>query len=403
MRSPGTSLTGSTRRGPRASALTLAIAIGAFTLGVLLMSPRPVSAAAPSVAGGTLTACNGEENAGGTGVRCTITVTNYVTDLGALAAAPVSTWTVERCTGAAGLIAPPATGGTCTTTTLSIVGQPITTVQQCNGSGSGGGGGVWCAVTIANHFTTAPAGAFTPATVFECVSVPLTPGLVCDPTAGNNTAASVPAATVGQCNGSGNGGGLVPAVPAGSAHCAVGAGSTTTVTLAVHVDQCNGSANGGGEFLKCTATVTNDVVAPPPPPPPPPAEEGPVEVVVPVIPPPAAAPPVIIPVPVAPGVVPATPPQAIVLPPVVVPPGVPRIVLPPVVVPPGVVQVIIPVVLPPGTVPVIITQLIPPITPPKTGNAGFAGAGSDSTPQMWLLASGTVGLVLAVRRFVSRR
>lgn len=388
------SLMGS-RRGSRAAALTLALAIGVFALGVLIMGPRPVSAAAPSVAAGTLTACNGEENAGGTGVRCTITVTNYVTNSGALAAEFASTWTVTRCTGAAGVIAPPAAGGTCATTTLPITGQPITTVQQCNGSGSGGGGGVWCIVTIANHFTTAPGNGFTPATVYECVSVPLTPGLVCDPTAGNNTAASVPAATVGQCNGSGNGGGLVPAVPAGSAHCAMGAGSTTTATLPVHVDQCNGSANGGGAFLKCTATVTNDVIAPPP------AEE--IEVVVPVIPPPAAVPPVVVLVPVAPGVVPATPPQAIVLPPLVVPPGVPRVVLPPIVVPPGVVQVIVPVVLPPKTVPLIITQLIPPIVPPKTGNAGLAGAGSDSTPQMWLLGSATVGLLLAARRLRSRR
>ncbi|MGI8925167.1 MAG: hypothetical protein ACR2HN_00805 [Tepidiformaceae bacterium] len=249
----------------RTAGIAAVLAVVVFAIGLLTLTSGPASAAPASVAGSTLTACNDEQNGGGTGVRCTVTVTNYLTDAGALAAAPVSTWTVTRCTGAAGELSPALLpGASCTTTTAPIVGQPITTVQQCNGSGNGGNGGVWCTATIANHFTTAPAGAFTPATVYQCVSVPLTPGLVCDPPAANNTAASVTAATIGQCNGSGNGGGLVPAAPLLSPHCAVGSASTTTLALPVHVDQCNGSANGGGAFLKCTATVTNDVVVPTP-------------------------------------------------------------------------------------------------------------------------------------------
>src|SRR5690606_32940375 len=124
---------------------------------VIMVTPAPALAAPPLVAGSTLTACNGE-NAPGTGVRCTVTVTNYVTPAGLLASAPASSWTVQRCTGAAGMLSPvllPA--ATCTTTTAPVVTQPITTVAQCNGSGSGGGGGVWCTVTVTNHFTAAPA------------------------------------------------------------------------------------------------------------------------------------------------------------------------------------------------------------------------------------------------------
>ncbi len=354
-----------------------AVLVIALLTGGLLAMPQPAAAAPVAVAGATLTVCNGEQNAPGQGVRCTVSITNYVTSTGILAPAPASSWTVTRCTGAAGVLSPallPA--ATCTTTTTPILGAPITTVQQCNGSGSGGGGGVWCSVTLTNHFTPAPGAAFTAALVYECVSVPLTPGLLCDPTSLANTAGSVPTSTVGQCNGSGNGGGLVPAVPGGSANCSVGVGSTTTATMASHVDQCNGSANGGGAFLKCFALVSNDVVA---------APENtdtsdsgiypPIVVAVPATvatPSPTATPPAVV-VPVVAAPLPS---------PVSVPVVAPPVVAPPVVAPPV-------VVLPPR--------------PGRTGNAGTPDAARTSTATVLMLAALAVVLTFAGRALTPRR
>ena len=364
------------------AAAVLAVALLAAGL---LMTAREAIAAPVAVAGGTLTVCNGEQNAPGEGVRCTVTVTNYVTATGALAVTPASSWTVTRCTGAAGVLSPallPA--ATCTTTTTPIVGAPVTTVQQCNGAGNGGGGGVWCTVTVTNHFTPAPVGAFTPASVYECVSVPLTPGLLCDPTSLANTAGSVPAATIGQCNGSGNGGGLVPAVPGGSANCSVGAGSTTTVTMVSHVDQCNGSANGGGAFLKCSATVINDVVAP---------------IIVPIVWPEVDQgnyPPVVITVVPSAGAAPTptTTPPVVVVPVVIVPPGPTPVTVPPVAVPPGTAQILVPVIVPPGVTPIIVPQVVAP-RPPRPAPTGTAGpSDGGGTPFTTVLLLGFVALAL---------
>ena len=66
---------------------------------------------------------------------------------------------------------------------------------------------------------------------------------------------SVPQATVGQCNGSGNGGTSVGFI------CTVNTGATTTAAFSVNVDQCNGSGNGGGALVTCRATVTSVVTA----------------------------------------------------------------------------------------------------------------------------------------------
>lgn len=216
-------------------------------LAINLMSDGPDVAHAAAVA----SQCNGEQNGGGTQVACTVTVVNYVTAAGALSPSQPSTLTMTRCVGASG----PLDTLTCTTTATTSA-EPVTTIQQCNGSGSGGGGTVICTVTVTNHFVATP-GAITDATIYMCVGSVITgtgaPG-TCTP-ANTPGVTSVTAATVGQCNGSGNGGTSVGFV------CTVTAGSTMTAALPVNVDQCNGSSNGGGALTTCQATVTNDVIA----------------------------------------------------------------------------------------------------------------------------------------------
>jgi hypothetical protein len=393
--------------------------------------------------------CNHEFNAGGQGIRCTVTIVNYVTSTGTIDAVTPSTVTVTRCTGAAGPIAagiaPPVVCNT--TTTISV--EPITLVDQCNDSGGGGGGVVICTATVTNHFTGAPLAAPVGATLYQCDGSDTTGPAVLSCTPTNSGASNVTDVTVGQCTGSGNGGTTVEFA------CSMDPASTMTSTLPINVQQCNGSANGNGapSRMNCTSTVTNDVilaatatptatpvpptatlvpptatpvpptptpvpptptpvpptptpvpptptpVPPTPTPAPPPPPEEIVEIIVPVIPPPAAPAPVIVPVVVPPGVVPVPPPGAIVVPPVVIPPGVTQVVLPPVVVPPGVTQVIVPVILPPGVVPVIVPKLAAPGAP-ATGNSA---SGTSHDWGWWLgtataFAIATAGLVLIVSR-----
>ncbi len=229
-------------------AVSVAFATIAFTIGLLTFSgPRHAIAAA------TPPQCDGEMNGGGTEVACTVTVVNYVTAAGALSTTPSSTLTMTRCVGASG----PLSTLTCTTTATTS-SQPVTTIDQCNGSGNGGGGTVICTVTVTNHFNGSPA-AFTPATVYQGVGSVITgtgaPGTLTPVNTPGIT--SIAAATVGQCNDSGNGGTSVGFV------CIVTAGSTMTSTLPVNVNQCNNSANGGGALTTCTVTVMNDVIAAP--------------------------------------------------------------------------------------------------------------------------------------------
>lgn len=231
------------RRSPWAAGLFVATASLLGLLGFQLEHANAVSVA---------TQCNGEMNGGGTEVACTVTVVNYLTANGTLSATSPSTVTMTRCVGASG----PISTLTCTTV-VSTSSEPVTAVQQCNGSGNGGGGAVVCTVAIANHFSGNPA-AITPATVYQCVGSVITgtgaPG-TCTP-ANTPGVTSVSEATAGQCNGSGNGGTSVGFV------CSVTGTSTTTTSAPVHVDQCNGSGNGGGALVSCQVTVTNDVAAP---------------------------------------------------------------------------------------------------------------------------------------------
>lgn len=225
------------------------------------MSAAPLSA--------PVNQCNNDtaSNVGGQGLSCTVTVVNNVDGSGNATAA--STVTVTKCVGAAGPIA--AGAGTCATT-VSTSPAPVTSVTQCDGSANGGGGVLICTVTITNNI----AGSVTPtpATVYQCIGSVITgtgaPG-TCTPV---NTPGitSVTAATVGQCNNSGNGGtsvSFICNVSVGSTMSSafamnvdpVSVGSTMSSALAVNVDQCNGSANGGGSLVRCTATVNSVVTA----------------------------------------------------------------------------------------------------------------------------------------------
>lgn len=230
--------------------------IGAFAQTGLQMSEASAQSgvaisAAPLSA--PVNQCNDDaaSNAGGQGIRCTVTVANFLTGTGAIDPSKPSTVTVTRCVGAAGPIG--AGAGTCTTTTTTST-TPVTSVTQCNGSANGGGGVLTCSVTMTNTFAGSAA-APTSATVYQCIGSVITgtgaPG-TCTP-ANTPGVTSVTAATVGQCNGSGNGGTSVGFI------CTVS--GTTSSTLSVNVDQCNGSANGGGSLVNCSASVTAVVAA----------------------------------------------------------------------------------------------------------------------------------------------
>lgn len=332
--------------------LLFVLAAATLAIGLLSLSPRAASAAAPPI-----TQCNNDtaSNVGGQGIACTVTIVNYVTSTGAIDATSPSTVTVTKCTGAAGPIA--AGAGTCATTTTTST-APITLVQQCDGSANGGGGVAICTVTVTNHFSGSPAVAPAAAAVYQCIgSVISGPGAPGNCTPVNTPGiTSVTAATVGQCNNSGNGGTSVGFI------CTVGGSSTTTSTLAVHVDQCNGSGNGGGSLVRCTAAVMNDVVA--------------------AIPTPTAT---------------VTPPSA----PTVVPTAVPTpTVTPPVVAAPTIAPT--PAVVPP----VVATPVAPPtstLRPPATGNAGLIAQRRTTHLPQWLVGVAIVVLLLTAVRSLGRR
>lgn len=236
---------------PSRRRLALGLAVALAGLVFALLGQQAKLASADQV----VAQCNGEMNGGGTEVACTVTIVNYLTSSGSLAATPPSTLTMTRCVGATG----PLHTLTCTTAVATLT-EPVATVQQCNGSGNGGGGAVVCTVTVTNHFLGAPA-PVTAARVYQCVgsiiSGPGEPG-ICLP-ANTDGVSSVAQATVGQCNGSGNGGTIV------AFSCVVATGSTTTPTLSINVDQCNGSGNGGGAVVTCQAAVVNNIILPPTP------------------------------------------------------------------------------------------------------------------------------------------
>jgi len=228
-----------------------ALAVVMLAVGLLGQAPSPAEAQVAPVA-----QCNDDaaSNIGGQGIACTVTVTNnfLISEGGVVTTSAPSTVTTTRCVGAAGPIREGA--GTCATSTFTSA-TPITQVRQCNGSANGGGGVVRCTVTVTNMLGGLTM-ATSPATVYQCIGSVITgPGAPGSCTPVNTPGVtSVTAATVGQCNGSGNGGTNVGFV------CTVGA-SSVVGAIVVNVDQCNGSANGGGSQTTCSASVLSQFVA----------------------------------------------------------------------------------------------------------------------------------------------
>lgn len=206
-----------------ASVFASTILAAGVTLTVLGASP----ASAANVA---FSQCNGTGGGGGQTVACSVVIINNLTND--------------------------------PTTTGSIVnGVPspdlVTSVTQCNGSENGGKGILNCHISITNNIAIDNPAAAGSATINQCQANQPTDGLgndlvnTCNPSGANTSGA-----TITQCNGTGDGGGLVPASP--FSHCT--ASGTVSASLLVTVNQCNGSANGGDQAVLCSVTMTTNVV-----------------------------------------------------------------------------------------------------------------------------------------------
>jgi hypothetical protein len=212
-------------------------------LALALLAPVSVIAVTPVAAAHSLaatTTCNnGVGNGGGKGIICEVTITNSLTATGGSA-----TVKVHECLGSAG--AP--LSGVCSTTTRNL-SQPVTNINQCNGSVGGGGSTLRCHVVLTNNFYGVTPGS-TSATVNQCVGSGAG-GIIGDGITGNtikcDPVQSTDNAAITQCNGSANGGTLV--------HLNCTASGTMASSLSVVINQCNGSANGGGALVECTTTI----------------------------------------------------------------------------------------------------------------------------------------------------
>ena len=213
-----------------------------FTGGLLLLGSLALASGATAATIAPTTTCsNGVDNTGGLGLICRVTVVNTITASGGSAKV-----TVRECHGAAG-----DPRAACTTTT-TLLGSPVSAVNQCNNSINGAGGTLRCSVKVTNDFIDLSPGA-TAATIDQCVGSGggITTG--CDPFPATTTNA-----TITQCNGSANGGTLVGLTCTAS--------GTKSSVFGVKINQCNGSANGGGALVICSANITNKVVSPGPSP-----------------------------------------------------------------------------------------------------------------------------------------
>ena len=203
---------------------------GLFGLAVLATSLLAVTPASAATLAATTTCSNGVNNAGGEGLICEVTIENTITAVGGSA-----TVTVRECHGAAG--DPEAL----CTTQVSILTEPVTSVDQCNGSINGGGGTLRCSVQVRNTYVAedpSPVGV----TVNQCVGSGDGFTVGCDPFPATTTGA-----TITQCNGSANGGTLVQLT------CT--ATGTQSDAFNVTVNQCNGSGNGGGGLVMCSSNI----------------------------------------------------------------------------------------------------------------------------------------------------
>lgn len=218
----------------------LALFFGALFAFALVVSSSflTVSPASAASIASTTTCSNGRDNVGGKGLICRVTIVNTIRASGGSARI-----TVQECHGSAG--DPKAL---CRTTTR-LLGRPVTSVRQCNGSINGGGGTLRCSVRVTNDFIGMSPNS-TAATVNQCVGSGSSITKGCDPFPANTTGA-----TITQCNGTANGGTLVGMI------CT--ATGTKSSAASVRINQCNGSGNGGGALVICSANITNRVVSAP--------------------------------------------------------------------------------------------------------------------------------------------
>jgi hypothetical protein len=218
-------------------------------IALALLAPLSVIAVTPAAAAHLLAATTTCNNAvgggGGQGVICEVTIANTFSPTGGSA-----TVKVHECLGAAG--AP--LDGVCSTTTRNLT-QPVTNIDQCNGSVGGGGSTLRCHVVLTNNFYGVTPGS-TAATVNQCVGSGAG-GIVGDGITGNtihcDPIQDTTSAAITQCNGSANGGTLV--------HLNCTASGTMSSARSVIINQCNGSANEGGALVECTTTIL-DVARP---------------------------------------------------------------------------------------------------------------------------------------------
>jgi hypothetical protein len=200
------------------------------------MSLTTIATATAATVAPTTTCSNGVDDTPGLGLICQVTIVNTITASGGSARV-----TVRECHGAAG-----APSAKCSTK-VTLLGQPVSRVRQCNFAINGGGGTLRCSVKVTNNFVLVSPGA-KKATVDQCVGSGggITTG--CDP-----FPATTSNATITQCNGSANGGTLV------QLKCT--ATGTKSSAFSVTVNQCNNAANGGGSLVICSASIVNRTVS----------------------------------------------------------------------------------------------------------------------------------------------
>lgn len=184
-----------------------------------------------SAANVSFSQCNGVGGGGGQTVTCNVVIVNTLT------ASAATTGSVVVINGGAPVSSP----------------DLVTTVDQCNGSAGGNGSTITCAVQVTNNIAVDSPAAATAVSINQCNANQANDGLSNAPNTCLPFPANTSGATITQCNGSGNGGGLV--FPS---HC--DASGMVSSSLPVTINQCNGSANGGGDMVNCSASMTTNVV-----------------------------------------------------------------------------------------------------------------------------------------------
>jgi hypothetical protein len=233
------------RRTPLAARIAgLVAAIALASVALLALPPAAPAAAAVDAAVGVVAVasqCNNAGNAGGQGIRCDITVRNF---LNIATGAERSRVTTVDCRGAANAVICDG----------AVVVEKFTeltrSANQCNGDTNGGGGTLRCTMKVINTITGAATTSIAP--INQCVgSLDTGSFRACNPSPATADA-SVDGVT--QCNGSVNGGG-------GSMTCTVSASTTSNSGFNFLANQCNGSSNGGGGLIVCTVDIKTVVLA----------------------------------------------------------------------------------------------------------------------------------------------